>query len=432
MRELQECHSRFTVLDYLVPGTLALAVVVRLVLWLTSTDGLSERGDPSPAVMRYHRAKFTRSVDSVFAGAVLLVFFDNVAQFLGLILYVKSGVFGIFDFALLQARSSLVVYALVHLGSRERDDCWFHEYEQHVLVQQTKQSQSPRIIMGRSFKARVQSQAQYHRMKMHFMQKILQGSGLTPVFPQTTTADRNQPGRDGVARGSLERIARFKPRAMTVTRGMDPLARVTRTRKAVKNKHESLIPSNFQQGHSGDVLEVPPRVAIPGTTDRVGELNPRQKRIDHATSSGEQLLVQADPAGHELADAGPEPGAIPREVVYAKNVGLFACAFLLVGHRVYALTLLVYSQVMFAFVLVAKFGFRSRSCVAVLASECFLGIFLVQCVFYEALAETQAWAESVFVAFYLGGLSVSVAFFLFDAVQKLKLKVVGSASSRSE
>ena len=111
-----------------------------------------------------------------FNNMVLIIFYDNLLHFLTSLMFVKSGVFGVYDFALTSIRGFVFVNAFCFLHGKTEDADDFAEYERKFKKIQAKATKKS---MQTNFFRKVN-----HIQKIHFKQaksKYKQYTSTPPV-----------------------------------------------------------------------------------------------------------------------------------------------------------------------------------------------------------------------------------------------------------
>ena len=139
-------------------------------------------------------------------------------------------------------------------------------------------------------------------------------------------------------------------------------------------------------------------------------------------------LPEKPKPAHSVPEEHPESQSIPQFIIYLKNSVLFTCVFILIHHSAYTLILLVYVQVVFCSYLLMAYGLEQKSNLAILCNEMFLGVYFVYGIFHHSLVNTQVWMNSLFLCFYLMGLTISVVMFTYDVVEKYKTGKINGKS----
>ena len=109
----------------------------------------------------YYKRLLQTKLKVSFNNMVLIIFYDNLLHFLTSLMFVKSGVFGVYDFALTSIRGFVFVNAFCFLHGKTEDADDFAEYERKfkkIQAKATKKSMQANFFR----KVKHTHKSQYH------------------------------------------------------------------------------------------------------------------------------------------------------------------------------------------------------------------------------------------------------------------------------
>ena len=188
LNKIRKCNSRFIFPDFILFFCFLTFVLIMVILKLIDSCTQRETNKHIFLIDVYYKYFFLRNIKMWFFNLTLIVFYDNWLHILSSVLFIKSSVFGFWDFTILSIRSLVFMGSFLFLKEKDKKDKEFEEYTREI----TKYKKKSKDVQPKeyTFRGRFRNKYKkaYLRRKQTKSKKIMLKRYVTSK-PKSSTSD---------------------------------------------------------------------------------------------------------------------------------------------------------------------------------------------------------------------------------------------------
>ena len=379
-------------------------------------------------VYDFNQMRFLFFIRMTLNRSIVLIFYDNLLHLLVSVMFVKSMVFGVFDFFLVLFRSSILVYSFWYLQTKEKQVAEYNQKKKYFLKKIDKlKKKSQGIIVGKSFRQISKGRSTFfEKHKNWVMRQTLNSISKKEKTKKNSLSEYSGDRKtsnigsrillQNLKKRSIKRqtsvrnsqAKRFKPTLFSNFHQMSITSQVDSThRKAENIRKESIYISEKSETRNTSLNKI---------------LEQKNQEITSTQSKSElSIITNKSTKTTETTDKHKSDYELKEVYIYLKNSLLFALIIFLGNQSIYAWMLVIYVHTLFSILLLIFFGFSNKESSATVFQEVYFGFYLLFYILHFGLVETFPGAESWLLICYLVGLSISMSCFFVELFLKQKM-----------
>ena len=352
----------------------------------------------------YYKRLLQTKLTVSFNNMVLIIFYDNLLHFLTSLMFVKSGVFGVYDFALTSIRGFVFVNVFFFLHRKREDADDFAEYQREFNKIQVKTSEKS-------------IQANFFRKFKHSHESHYHTQTKRKYKEYTSTKHEKQEYYSKITKHKSTKTNDTK-----YTKNLNKNTSQTNTYKASKTVKPGK-PSNFSNFKNIQFNDSVIKFDLNNENSRFKSKHKRDKSKRPKNIIKVKTVLYSNKLTLNEIEVKPASNQVPSIYLYVKNSFLFFLVTALLNKPLLSLCVVIYIQAGFTVFLFAFYGFGLNENLGIIAHELFLVGFLLYYINHHIQSDFGELLDLVYIMAYFSGISISVMSFFFDLFYSMKSKL---------